>query len=378
MLKANATEAMDRLCDYYQRRAPDRVFATISAPTPRYDALVSKRGLDTEHARPRPPVVDDLDLAFDLAEAMMEDHFEVEDDSIPAASPNSLYGDYIFGALLDAPIEFYGTDVHTWSWTEPLTTDIAGLATAPAGPLQLGPIRYDPEGEWTQRCLANLRYGVARAQGRYALCSLLGIEALNLCVMVLGAQPAYTAIHDHPEALRRLMAFGVEFNWKFAELERQAIRAGNEQAFSHPEFAAQSLFHSGLSISVDAYDLCNVDVYRRMGREFQIALIERCGLAAYHMHGDGRHLIPEVASLPHVISMNIQDDMHEILPRAFDLRAHFRELTGDVPLNFVCHKAEFLAALEEGSLPGGTLYTLSADSVAEANAIMRRVREYRV
>ena len=366
MLKGNAREAMSRLTALNRREMPDRILATVGTPSPRYEQLVAERGLNTEEAGPRPPLPEDLDLLFDLAEAGMADRGEVEDDSIPGASPNSQYGDYVFGALLGAPISFYGTDVHTWSWTDPLITDWA----------QLDDLSYDPEGEWTRKCLDNLRYGVQRAGGRYALSCLLAIEALNLCVMVRGASAAYLDVMDHPDELRRLMAFGVDFITEFTQLQRGVTREHNEQVFDDDDYAATCTNHSGISLSVDAYDLCHVDVYRRMGHEYQAELIRRCGWASYHIHGDGRHLIPEVASLPSVVRMSIQDDMHELLPRAFELRRQLRETIGEVPLYLSCSREELLAGMRDRSLPGGAMYSTTAGSVAEANEIMKQVRDY--
>jgi len=362
--KDNARETMGRLTALAHRRMPD--LAAISTPMPTWQRLVDERGLNTEQAGPRPPLPDDLDLLFDLAEASMEDRMAVEDDTLPSVSPNSQYGDYIFGALLGASIDFYGTGVHTWSWTEPVITDWG----------QLDGLVYDPEGEWTRRCLGNLRYGIERAGDRYALGCLLAIEALNLCVMLRGASAAYLDVVDHPDELRRLMAFGVDFIEQFTRLQREVIREHNDAVLDDPEYAAVCPNHSGISLSVDAYDLCHPDVYRRIGREYQADLIERCGWASYHIHGDGRHLISEVATLPKVTRMNIQDDMHEVLPRAFAVRADLRRQTGDVPLHVACTREELLEGIANRSLPGGVMYTTSADSVAEANEMMKRVRDY--
>ncbi len=366
MWKANAGEAMRRLTALAHRRMPERILAAISTPTPTYQSLVAERRLNTEQAGPRPPLPDDLDLLFDLAEAGMADRVDVDDDTLPGVSPNSQYGDYIFGALLGASIEFYGTDVHTWSWTEPIITDWA----------QLDELTYDPDGEWTRRCLANLRYGVERAGDRYPLGCLLAIEALNLCVMVRGATAAYLDVVDHPQQLHRLMAFGVDFIAQFTDLQRGVITEHNEAVFGDPEYSAVCTNHSGVSMSVDAYDLCHPDVYRQMGREYQADLIRRCGWASYHIHGDGRHLVAEVAGLPKVVRMSIQDDLHQILPRAFELRAEFRRLTGDVPLYLECSRDELLEGIRSRSLPGGVMYITAAGSVDEANEMMKRVRDY--
>lgn len=366
MLKVNAVQAMSRLAALAQRLMPSAILAAISVPSPRWEHVVARRELNTKLAGPRPPLPDDLDLLFDLAEARIEDHAEVEDDSVPSANPNSQYGDYIFGGLLGAPIQFYGTDVHTWSWTEPLLSDWQQLST----------LVYDPDGEWTVRCLDNLRYGVQRAGNRYGLGKLLAIEALNLCVMLRHATTTYLDIHDNPNHLRRLMAFGVDFNAQFADLQRGVIARHNEGAFGDPQYMAHSLHGGGLSMSVDAYDLCGPEIYRSMGRQYQVELIRRCGPAAYHIHGDGRHLIPEVARLPSVIMMRVQDDMHEILPRAFERRRQLREMTGDVPLSLPCTKEELLEGIRDRSLPGGVMYATSADSIGEANSIMKRVWEY--
>jgi len=43
-----------------------------------------------------------------------------------------------------------------------------------------------------------------------------------------------------------------------------------------------------------------------------------------------------------------------------------------------CTKEELLEGMRDRTLPGGAVHVLRADSVAEANEIMKRVRDYKV
>jgi hypothetical protein len=367
MLKANASTVMQRLCEFWRREMPDRILASIATPSPRWEALVRDRGWDTERVHARPPTSDDPDTMLDAAEAQIVDRAEVLDDTLPSFNPNFGYGDYLFGGLLGAPLRFFGTDVHTWSEMAPLLPDWSDLDA----------LRFDPEGMYARKCVANLRSAVQQAAGRYAIGPALGIDGLNLAVMLRGTTAAYLDTYDHPEELRRLMAFGLEFNLDFLAMERATYRAHNENAFGNPEYAALCLENSGMSMSVDAYNLCDARIYREMGFEFHRAFIERAGRASFHIHGDGWHLVDDVARLPGLNCVLIEDDAQGLKPRVFDRRADWRDRCGDLPIALTCTVAELAEGLDTRSLPGGMHYMTWSASVAEANALMERVWSYR-
>lgn len=367
MQKANAAEAMQRLSAFWQREMPDRILATVGVPSPRWQALVSERGWNTDRVYARPALSDDLEAMMDAAEAQIADHAEVLDDSLPSFNPNFGYGDYLFGGLLGAELRFYGTDVHTWSEMSPMLRDWSDLDG----------LHFDPQGPYARKCVANIRQAVRRAAGRYAISPMLGIDALNLAVMLRGTTPGYLDIYDHPHELRRLMAFGVEFNLGFLKLQRQIYRTHNEQAFGDGQYAALCIENSGMSMSVDAYNLCDVRVYREIGFEFHREFIEQAGRAYFHIHGDGWHLVDDVARLPGLDCVQIQDDEQKRKPRVFDCRQEWRRRCADLPLSIVCTAEELRGGMDAGSLPGGVLYMTGAATIDEANGLMQRVRAYR-
>lgn len=367
MLKANAAEVMQRLSAFWQREMPDRILATVATPSPGWGALVRERGWNTERVYARPPISDDLDTMLEAVEAGMADRAEVLDDSLPSCNPNFGYGDYLFGGLLGAELRFYGTDVHTWSEMSPLLRDWRDLDA----------LHFDPEGLYARKCVANLRHAVQRSAGRYAIAPMLGIDGLNLAVMLRGTTPAYLDVYDHPDELRRLMAFGVTFNLEFLRLQREVYRAHNEQAFGDPQYASLCIENSGMSMSVDAYNLCDVRVYREMGLEFHRQFLEQAGRGYFHIHGDGWHLVEEVASLPGLNCVQVQDDEQRRKPRVFDRRDEWRRRCRSLPLAMTCTAEELRSGMQSASLPGGTEYLTGASSVDEANELMQRVRAYR-
>lgn len=367
MLKANAAEVMQRLSAFWQREVPDRILATVATPSPGWEALVRERGWNTERVYPRPALPDDLDTMLDAVEAQIADHAEVLDDSLPKCDPNFGYGDYLFGGLLGAELRFYGTDVHTWSEMSPMLRDWSDLDS----------LSFDPEGLYARKCVANLRHTVQRAAGRYAIAPRLGIDALNLAVMLRGTTAAYLDIYDHPDDLRRLMAFGVGFNLQFLRLQREVYRRHNEQAFGDGQYAALCIENAGMSMSVDAYNLCEVRVYREMGVEFHREFIEQAGRAYFHIHGDGWHLVDEVARLPGLDCVLLEDDAQGRKARVFDCRDEWRRRCGSLPLAIACTADELREGLATASLPGGVMYMTGAASVDEANDLMQRVRAYR-
>lgn len=367
MLKANAPEVMQRLAAFWQRELPDRILVTVGTPSPRWEALVRDRNWNTERAYPRPAMADDLFTMLDGVEAQFADRAEVLDDSLLSCNPNFGYGEYLFGGLLGAELRFYGTDVHTWSEMTPLLRDWADLDS----------LHFDPEGLYARKCLQNLRHAVERSAGRYAIGPVLGIDALNLAVMLRGTVPAYLDIYDHPEALRRLMAFGVELNLEFLRLQREVVRAHNEQAFGNDSYTALCIENSGMSMSVDAYNLCEARVYREMGLEYHREFLATAGRAYFHIHGDGWHLLDAVASLPGLNCVSLEDDVQGRKPRVFACRADWRRQCGDLPLAMACTMDELREGLDTCSLPGGIMYLTSAATVSEANELMQKVRAYR-
>jgi len=129
-------------------------------------------------------------------------------------------------------------------------------------------------------------------------------------------------------------------------------------------------------LSVDAWGSCGVDAFRRLGRGHLQKILDRFATGWLHMHSAHLHLLEEVASLRGLVGIGILDDPNA--ERCFGQLERIREAAGGIPVQVNCRKGEFLAALDDGTLPRGVMYWIDSgvQSVDEANRIMERVRAH--
>ena len=132
----------------------------------------------------------------------------------------------------------------------------------------------------------------------------------------------------------------------------------------------------GIPMSVDCYNLCGPGVYAEFGRPCQQQLVDHFGGGNFHIHGDGRHLLPELAQLSGCVVAAVGDDGARV--PAIDDLAGIKRLAGRLVPVVSCPLAKFRDRLAHGRLPGGVYYLVDgAQSAAEANRLMEQVRGYR-
>jgi hypothetical protein len=95
-----------------------------------------------------------------------------------------------------------------------------------------------------------------------------------------------------------------------------------------------------------------------------------------HLHGNGRHLLPAVASLRGLKAVCLSDD-RGIQP-AFEFLPRAKQLAGNLPLIVGVNYAAFRDSLDQHRLPGGVLYRVQqVPDVSTANRCTDAVRAYR-
>ena len=305
-------------------------------------------------------VAPDLDAMIEVWEDRLAKRRELLDDSMPVARVS--FGSSAFGGYLGAEVIFG----EGGGWSRPLLTNWSLLEA----------LRFDDNNEWIRRQREACRCFARRAAGRFAVCELEVIDALNLAHSLRGTAQLLLDIYDHPQELRRLMAFGVGFNARLIEMQRQIL--GSAVYHDGGVFSRRYIWLPGQAVwlSVDAYGMCAPQIFADFGRQFLQQLIDHFGAGWLHLHANGLHLLPEVLKLERLLGISIYEDPGE--PRPFDRLDEIRATTGSMPLEIWCHEDELLAGICSGTLPGGVLYRVDrVKTVDEGNRIMEQVWAYR-
>jgi len=302
----------------------------------------------------------DLEAMMEVWEGRLGQRQALRDDSIPVARVT--FGSNAFGGYMGAEVVFS----EGGGWSKPLLTDWTRLED----------LRFDQDNEWIIRQREACRYFVRRATGRFAVCETEIIDALNLADLLRGTSRALMDIYDYPQELRRLMDFGVGFNARLIEMQRGIL--GPAVYHSGGVFSLHYIWLPGRAVwlSVDAYGMCQPQVFALFGRQFLQRLIDHFGGGWLHLHANGLHLLPEVLKLERLLGISICEDPGQ--PRPFERLDEIRAISGTLPLEMWCHRDELLAGIRSRTLPGGTLYRVDqVQTVDEGNAIMEQVRAYR-
>ena len=283
----------------------------------------------------------------------------VQDDSLPVARVS--FGSAAFAAYLGAEVIFDGSG----GWCKPF------LKTYD----QLDHLQFDPRNEWILRQQEACRCFEQASRGKFAVCETEPIDGLNL-VEALRGSAVYTDVFDYPSETHRLLDFSVEFNIRLLEMQRKIIAPS-----LYYEGGLFSMFRIWLPgdaiwMSVDAYGNCSPRVYREFGTRYLQRAIDHFGGGWIHIHSFAIHLIPDLIKLKGVLGLGIYDDPNA--KRGFPLLPEIRRLTGDLPLQVDCTGPELDEGLKNKTLPGGVMYVIKEGvrTVAEANKLMERVRDY--
>jgi hypothetical protein len=122
--------------------------------------------------------------------------------------------------------------------------------------------------------------------------------------------------------------------------------------------------------------MCSADIYAEFGFPYQQQLIDHFGGGNFHLHGNGRHLLPHLARLNGCVVCSIGNDGSEL--EAMDALESIKRQAGPVTPAVYCAKADFTRGLQERSLIGGTYYEVGPlETIDEANRLMEAVRRYR-
>jgi len=343
---ANLDRTVERRQAFLRREMSDRVLTVFS--------VVGLPCVDHRHFLP------DYEQMCAAQMRCFEARRSVDDDWVPLAQTH--FGMGIFGAIFGSEIVWKPEDATSWSY--------APLAEWPGDLEAL--LRFDPDNTWVDLVRRSIRHHHNMSQGRFAVGCLETIDALNLVNELRGATEGFMDLYLWPDTVREVMELGVQWNidWLEMQMEEAGAFAGGWASLAD-WFPWRTVW-----LSVDAYGSCKSETYVQDGREYAQRLIDHFGYGWQHLHSDGVRLLPEIVKLRNLLGIQIGAD--EGFPRPFDIVRELQAVTGDIPLQIGCTWSELCEGIACGTLAGGVEYHVSSvPSVAEANRMAARVREYR-
>lgn len=362
-MKRHQQETVARLKILYSKQGEDRIFARmhVALPVQMQDSIDHKT---SQISLGEFPTVDQL---FPLWEEYLAFHDTIEDDWVAAIYPRQ-YDQGFYGAVFGAPMELnrVGAPGAVSSMTRAFEDETYE---------ELLQRISNPNEEWITRLESDLRYLSGRSRGRWGVAVVITIDGLNFCMQIRGNQTMLD-LHDCPSSVQALLQAAVGVNIKFVERQRAAI----DMAY---EGGVYDFFNAGwvpgrtVPMSVDCYNLCSPDIYAEFGLAYQQQLIDHFGGGNFHIHGNGRHLLPELAKLKGCVVAHIGDDGSKV--KAIDDLERIKRQAGSITPVVSCGKQEFVRKLGERSLLGGIYYMVGElQSIPEANRLMESVRSYRL
>jgi hypothetical protein len=355
--KSGWQEVLQGLRLLYERRAGDRIFATMAVPS---RAL---REFQQQYPQPECSYPDPAARA-DFWDRLLAERAGVEDDSLPSAYLSE-FDQGLYGGLLGGEVRFLAHPDVGWvsSMVPPLMSDWS----------EFDRLRFDPSHAWWQRYCRQLEVFVARSAGRWGISHFILIDGLNFVFELVGATETYMSVEDRPDLVRRATDFAFDLNvqvqLKFFETA-PGLQGGTFSNFG------QWLPGRIVSESIDPYHMTSVAYFERWGREPAERILGRFDGGVIHIHGNGRHLLEAAATIRGLQALLLLDDRG--FPLASDVLPALQARTGDVPLALFVEYEQFVDRLRRHGLPGGVLYQVQhVPGIPEANRCMEHVRRYR-
>jgi len=356
--KSNLDDVLARLETLYARRARDRIFARMEVPS---------RALAEFAAKYRAGYCDYPDPAERVGfwDRLLAERAELEDDSVPSAYLSE-FDQGLYGGLLGGRVQFMAHPENGWisSMVPPLLEDWS----------EFDRLKFDPNHPWFDRYRRQLDVFVEGADAKFGISHFILIDGLNFVYELVGATETYASLIDRPELVRRAIELAFELNVAVHEeffARVPSLRGGTCSNM------AEWLPGRIVSESVDPFHMTSVEYFERWGREPVERILGHFDGGVLHIHGNGRHLLPAVATIKGLKAIYLGDDRG--YPEAIDVLPELQARTGDVPLVVSVPYGKFADRLNRHELPGGVLYKVSeVPDVATANRLMQKVRAYRL
>ena len=355
--KPHCGEVLARLRLLYERRAGDRIFATMEVPN---RAMAEFR---RQYPQPECVYPDPGDRAGFWDERFRE-RAAVEDDSLPGAYLSE-FDQGLYGGLLGGEVRFLAHGEVGWisSMVPPLLKDWS----------EFDRLCFDPSHAWWQRYDRQIEVFLSRAAEKWGLSHFILIDALNFVFELVGATQTYLSVAECPELVRRAIDFGFDLNVRVQQKFFETVPMLQGGTLSN---FAQWIPGRIVSESLDPYHMTSVAYFEEWGREPAERILGAFDGGVIHIHGNGRHLLHAASTLKGLKAILLLDDKG--FPPALDVLDDLKVRVGDVPVALLVPYDRFIERLNRHELPGGTMYQVqNVPDVATANRCMEAIRAYR-
>jgi hypothetical protein len=355
--KPTASDVIRRLGLLYERRAEDRIFATMKVPSAAIAEFSAKRA-DTVCGYPDPAE------RAEFWDKLLGERAAIEDDSMPAAYLSEM-DQGLYGGLLGGDVRFMCHPETGWisSMVPPLLADWS----------EFDALGFDDSHPWWKRYMKQLDLFIERSAGKWGISHFILIDGLNFVFELVGATKTYLSLEECPETVRRAVDFAFRLNVKVQRAFFQKVPAAFDGTLSN---FAQWIPGRIVSESIDPFHMTSVDYFERWGREPAERILAEFDGGVIHIHGNGRHLLSAASTIRGLKAMLLADDVG--FPRAFDVLDELKSQTGNIPVSVFAPFDPFVDRLGRHALPGGVLYHVTGvPDIDTANRVMEEVREYR-
>ena len=356
--KPGVEQVVRRLRLLYERRAGDRILATMAVPSPALDDFAGR------YPRPECEYPDPAERA-DYWDRLWRERAAVEDDSMPAAVLSE-FDEGLYGGLLGGEVRLLAHKDSGWvsSMVPPLLKDWS----------EFDRVAFDPSNLWWRRYRRQLQVFVERGRGRWGVSHLIALTGLNFIFELVGATKTYLSLDEYPQYVRRAIDLSYDINTRVQGEFFASVPLFEGGTFSN---FAQWVPGRIVSESIDPFHMTSVAYFERWGRGLLERFLGGFDGGVIHIHGNGRHLLEAAATIKGLKSVLLMDDRG--FPEALDVLAELKARMGDVPLAVAADYGKFAGRLARHDLPGGVLYQVrSVPDAATANRLMDSVRKYRV
>jgi hypothetical protein len=355
--KPDLDAVLERLVALYERRAQDRIYASIAVPSATLDDFAA------HHAGGFCDYPDPVErVAF--WDRLLHERMAIQDDSVPSAYLSE-FDQGLYGGLFGGEAQFMCHPEIGWisSMVSPLLKDWSEFDT----------LKLTKSSLWRQRYVHQLDVFVAGAAAKFGISHFILIDGLNFIFELLGATRTYQSLYECPEMVCKAIDFAHDLNVAVQDLFFQTVPALRGGTCSN---MVQWIPGRIVSESVDPFHMTSVDYFETWGREPAERMLRHYDGGVLHIHGNGRHLLEAVRSLKGLKAIFLADDTG--FPLAFEVLDDLSARLGDVPLIVGAEYGRFVEKLRQHALVGGVFYqVMGAPNADVANRLMDEVRSYR-
>lgn len=369
----NDNIAMERMVAFWKRKMPEQILIEFGAESDATLEAVKTVGKVSKDVKPLyddvPKMLEDFENSIGVQDK--KDHADIGDDSvrIPIAWPELQFGNGMGGAVFGAQVTTVSTVDHTYTFNEPLVKEWS----------QIRDLKFSKDNHWVKRILDCLKYFRDHGKKEFLIRPFFIYEGADFIVSMRGTTQAFYDLIDQPRELFALYEIGRDAGIEFFELKSQIIKGHNENIIRNQAYSDIAPIHSVPMLDMDAYALCSPEIFEKIGFENKQKILDHFGGGSFYIHALGRAIVPIAAELENLTELWLFDDPK--CPRYFEERIKWRKVTNDIPLQFYCELDEFIKALDEHTLPGGTKYNIFSGtgnvSQRQKSQIAKKAKAYR-